>query len=318
MDENLIGYLLNALDPEAHREVEARLARDAAARDRLEAMRRALEPLALDRDEFEPPAGLAARTLDRIAELAPPTLPRAPAIRSFGAVPPFWRRADFLIAACLLVTILGVGIPWVISARAQAARVACEDNMRRCYAGLKNYKELHHGRFPDVAAAAAAPRNVAALWMPILRDAQTLPEAVSVRCPAVGASPPCAWSLKELQAMEPEEFQRHVRALASGYGYSLGHRSGEVVIGPRSDPDKDTMLPIMADCAPTGVLVGNSPNHGGSGQNVLYQDGHVKFCTTRTVGFGGDDIYVNKEQKVAAGLDWMDSVIGHGAASPNP
>src|SRR5260370_16333204 len=57
-------------------------------------------------------------------------------------------------------------------------------------------------------------------------------------------------------------------------------------------------LPIMSDkppfCQGTCPL-GNSPNHGGGGQNVLFIGGNVHFYRTPTVGVGGDDIFSNKE-----------------------
>jgi prepilin-type processing-associated H-X9-DG protein len=322
MDENLVGYLLNALDPETQRQVEAHLAADPQAREKLEVLRRAIEPLAADRDNIEPPPGLAVRTLGRVAEFCCRDLPRAPRVpasRAGGANVPFWRRADVLVAACLLLTALGIGIPLIQRVQADSDLVACKDNLRKFYAGLKTYKDVNHNKFPNVAEAAPAPRNVVGLVMPMLADAGTLPERVSVSCPASGGPQAHPWTLQELRTMDPEKFRRHIESLAAGYGYSLGHRAGDVLVGPRFDADKPNQtLPLMADCPPLEAILGNSRNHGGKGQNVLFQDGHVTFCTTRDVGFGGDDIYVNKEGKVAPGVDWKDGVLGGSAASPNP
>src|SRR5262249_17311024 len=118
---------------------------------------------------------------------------------------------------------------------------------------------------------------------------------------------------------DPEQFRRQAHTLVSCYAYSLGYRAENGVIGPRFEADKPNFtMPIMADCPPPDPLVGNSRNHGGRGQNVLFQDGHVKFCSLRPVGVAGDDIYVNKAHRVAAGLDWADSALGSSAASPNP
>jgi prepilin-type processing-associated H-X9-DG protein len=58
----------------------------------------------------------------------------------------------------------------------------------------------------------------------------------------------------------------------------------------------------------------NSINHGGAGQNVLFADGHVQFLPQRT--FGEDDIFLNRDRKVAAGLDATDIVLGYSAARP--
>ena len=61
----------------------------------------------------------------------------------------------------------------------------------------------------------------------------------------------------------------------------------------------------------------NSPNHGGVGQNVLYLNGRVRFCTNRTVGVDGDDIYLNKEKQPEAGIDRWDSVLGASGFHPS-
>src|SRR5262249_17326252 len=54
-NENLLGYLLNALDENIHREVEAHLATSTEAQGRLELLRQALAPLAADRKDAPPP-----------------------------------------------------------------------------------------------------------------------------------------------------------------------------------------------------------------------------------------------------------------------
>src|ERR1700740_3435512 len=105
MDENLIGYLLNALDPDAQREVEAYLHSHPEGRRRLAELRQALAPLEADREDPEPPPDLVVRTLARVAEHCTRELPRAPAAlrRSLaGTGRPFWRRADALVAASIL------------------------------------------------------------------------------------------------------------------------------------------------------------------------------------------------------------------------
>ena len=53
MDENLIGYLLDALEPDERRAVEARLRSDPRTRARLATLRRALLPLEADTEAFD-------------------------------------------------------------------------------------------------------------------------------------------------------------------------------------------------------------------------------------------------------------------------
>src|SRR5262245_39038814 len=112
MDKNLIGYLLNCLDEPTQREVEAYLEADAAGREKLEKLRRALEPLEADRELPEPPGDLVYHTLGRVAEYCSQPLPRAPVTsRGGGGERPFWRRADVVAAAAVILLALGVGIP---------------------------------------------------------------------------------------------------------------------------------------------------------------------------------------------------------------
>jgi hypothetical protein len=76
------------------------------------------------------------------------------------------------------------------------------------------------------------------------------------------------------------------------------------------------LLPIMADrprLLASGQR-GNSPNH--TGQNVLTVGGNVQFFRNVNAGLDGDDIYRNRDGKVAAGLDWDDTVLGFGADKP--
>ena len=54
---------------------------------------------------------------------------------------------------------------------------------------------------------------------------------------------------------------------------------------------------------------GNSLNHGGRGQNVLFGDGSVKWYRTRQVSLADPDLYLNNEHKAQPGLHEGDSVL---------
>src|SRR6266852_1241886 len=58
MDENLIGYLLDALDSDTRQETERYLLKNPEARAQLEKLEQALEPLEADREADEPPPDL--------------------------------------------------------------------------------------------------------------------------------------------------------------------------------------------------------------------------------------------------------------------
>src|SRR5262249_27738913 len=116
MEENLVGYLLHSLDDETQRLVEQQMKKDPDARERLERLREALDPLSADAAAVEPPPGLWVRTLahiarDRCRELPPlserspfrnlPAAPRSP-FSEDGSARPSWRWADVLALAAVV------------------------------------------------------------------------------------------------------------------------------------------------------------------------------------------------------------------------
>jgi prepilin-type processing-associated H-X9-DG protein len=317
MDQDLVGYLLNSLDADEQRQVEEYLARSPEGRQRLDVLRQSLEPLAVDSEPPAPPPGLVVRTIARVAEycVRDRDLPRAPAAPPSYVLPrPLWRRADVLVAACLLITVIGLAIPAVMQLRTPKAMVECQNNLRLAHEALRTYHD-QHGKYPDIAAV--KPHQAAGLVVPILVEAGVWPQDASVRCPGNGPQLSCTVSLAQVKDMSADEFKQIAPTLVPCYAYSLGYLdSNNVYNAPCNDPSRpNSLLPLLADVAP-GPDFRNSSNHGGRGQNVLFHDGHVRFTVLRTVGLDGDDIYLNRAHKVAAGLGSRDSVLGHSSSSP--
>ena len=73
---------------------------------------------------------------------------------------------------------------------------------------------------------------------------------------------------------------------------------------------------ILAD-APSDRPDHQSDNHDGLGQNVLFEDMHVEFCSTTRPGDGRDNIYVNDLDEVAPGRQRDDSVLAPSGTSPS-
>lgn len=323
MEELLIGYLLDALDEPAQRQVETHLAQHPEARDKLALLQQALAPLAADQEAPAPPVHLVERTLAKIAAQIctpgkPGDLPQAPLVAptAGSAGRSWWRRADILVAACLLVTVGGVGLTVLGSMRAPTSAamvVECKNNLRQFFFALEHYRGQHR-RYPDVALE--APRDVAGMVVPILADAGVLSDSASIRCPGLGDPLKGHITLASLRKMSADEFSKYAPSLSLCYAYSLGYREGDAYHAPGDAPQASwSQLPIMADRPPAEGIWRNSINHGGTGQNVLFADGHVRFLPLRTVG-AGDDIFINRDGKVAAGLDATDVVLGYSSARP--
>src|SRR5205823_3330641 len=91
------------------REVEEFLRKHPESQSHVDLLSRALVPLAADRTDAEPPPALRVRTLARVAEYrcsAPLRLPAAPPIRSYAPRRSWWRRADVLVAASILILVV--------------------------------------------------------------------------------------------------------------------------------------------------------------------------------------------------------------------
>ena len=294
MDENLLGYLLNSLDEATHAQVEAYLKERPQAQAQLEKLRRALAPLEDDRDGIETPPDLPVRTLALVAEHCCRELPRSPRpnVQPFTGSRPLWRRPDVLVAASILFVAVTLLFPGIAYHRHHQARLECANNLREFGRALLDYKTLHSDlpRFDH-----QAPGKVVGLVM------------------------------NQIQDLSPQDFQQQAPQLVPCYAYSLGYldNAGQYhsPTVPQGEGLSEGAVPLMADRPPTQVqLGGNSPHHGGFGQNVLFHNGSVMFLSGRKISYGGagfdDDIYLNGANKVAAGLNPYDIVLASSETPP--
>ena len=72
-------------------------------------------------------------------------------------------------------------------------------------------------------------------------------------------------------------------------------------------------VPLLADQPPhenfRSIRPGNSPNHHGRGQNVVYADLHVGWHNTRRLGPRDADMFLNARNQLAPGVDDDDNVL---------
>jgi hypothetical protein len=313
MEEHLVGYLLNALDPVTNQRVENYLRNHPDARARLALLEEALAPLA-DDEEPEPPEDLAVDTLARISEYRC-ALPDAPRPTLHQRSIPFrrWGRpVDWMVAAVLMMLVGGVCVPLLARQWREQQRLACENNLRQFWLALEAYADRTNEEFPRVEAE--GPRSVAGVFVPILNDAGLLKE-VSITCPAQHRRDPLPYTVAQLDHIyreAPGQFRTIAQHLAGHYAYCLGYEDGHTLCGLRRNTGDG--LPILADRGGDDAF--NSNNHGGAGQNVLYVGGNVRWCVQPTVGLDGDNIYVNQHNRVRAGVCLSDTVLGASDARP--
>src|SRR5690606_36349963 len=103
------------------------------------------------------------------------------------------------------------------------------------------------------------------------------------------------------------------------YGYNMGYQENDEILPPRNSHRAN--FPLLAD-APHDSQPGRlSNNHDRRGQNMLFEDGQVRFVNmSNSSGDESaiDDPLHNRLGIVAAGLDLNDAVLGRSNDHPMP
>lgn len=339
MKPDLLGYVLQTLEPEEERSVEEYLESTPEARRELLRLRPLLN--ALDaQEEPAPSKDLIFKTLRAIAsqrtheEHPKSDVTPAPIRRSSTKLPQLepwksdeyesgptnWRRADAwaLIAVVMLILL---AIPPVLQyVRDRAVQVECKDNLRQYYGSFARYAENHGGAIPALSSSGGATSR-AGIYASVLRDEGLWGERMRLGCPPGSASMP--QPMEEVKKHGDDEFA-YWQKFAGSYAYHLGYQqneNGNINVKPVKRGDGDNIAILADRPARFGEVpdwtTANSPNHGGNGQNVLFMGGHVQFFKTRSIAQGDDrDMYRNVNNQQAAGLHPHDVVLGPSEARP--
>jgi hypothetical protein len=190
--------------------------------------------------------------------------------------------------------------------------------LARIAGGIKQYMADHDGQLPAVATAAGAPwwkvgyqgsgnySNTRHLWL-LARGGYV--EPADFVCP--GARVGQGVQLDSLQVKDYNDFpdRKHV---TFSFRIRCGKPKGARAVGQKiliSDlnplfevlpgPDAKTLIVRLNK----ELLNINSANHNRMGQNVLLDDGSVKFLKTRHFGAAKDDIFTLQNTKVYQGVE---------------
>ncbi len=312
MREDLIGYLLHALEPAERAQVETELGRDPELKRELQLLERSLLPLAGDREGYAPPMGLASRCCEYVAtqgkvRRAPPVAP--PTSR--------WRMSDLAVAAGVFLAATLLFWPAMNQSRYAARVRGCQNNMRQIGLALQSYSDAHPGKLPAIHSRHTLNRS--GLYAVILLQNNLLGEQRLIICPGSKLAEDVenfdvpTWA--ELEAAAPAEQLRMVKTMGGSYGFSLGYRQEDGEHSPPLALGRSTHV-ILADAPSRDHQDRMSGNHGACGQNLLFEDFHVEYVTGCRTRACRDHIFENRNGEQAAGLDRDDVVIGPSEASP--
>ncbi len=314
MQEHLLGYLLGALDAEEQECVETALENNPELRRQLDVLDARLEALRLARDADDPPPDLAARTCGFVcgyqhkADEALPVQP-APCINPEVTTGRHWSMADLLVAAGVMIAASLLFFPAIASSRYQAHRTACQHNLQQLGTALTGYGERHDGYLPLVPTS--GNRSVGGVIVAMLNDEGFLADTRNVICPASPLAKNLqGWrvaSLDELDRADGKTLAMLQRMMGGSYGYPLGYMDHE-----QYRPIKNLRragFALIADAPSTELPGRRSANHGGCGQNVLFEDGHVAYVVGCRMGEMGDDLFHSDRGLVEPGRHADDAVI---------
>ncbi|NDC54696.1 MAG: hypothetical protein EBZ74_10525 [Planctomycetia bacterium] len=320
MRDDLVGYLLNALDQPEARRIETALADPhegpALHRD-LEALRSALGVLDRDRETLPAPPGLAARTLAFVAAQSagrPLPVPRAFSTNAdeAGGGPRAWLDraiiAAIAMAACVLLA------PLLLDAVSDARARRAERNLQQASLALQGYAESHRV-FPTPPDS--GPLSRAGLYAPTLVSEQRLvADDGTLLVPGTAIDRQGGFRIPSLDEVEAAvgtpRFEEMVRLMGGDYGYTLGHRDASGALKPNANLRR-VHQPLMADAPDDSCQ--KSTNHPGGLHLILYEDGHIERVREENL-HRDDHLYKNHAGKTAAGVDADDAVIGDSHHQP--
>ncbi len=342
--ENLLGYVLGALDAQEQRDLEKQIDQNPELEVQLLQIKTAMQPLDC-LDTAGPRTGLARRTCeavanwqkennevdlnaldsgfansdilslalasDRPAESDQPKLRSAIGERILH--PTSWSIPDVLVGMALLAICAGILFPTISYQRYTSRLTHCQNNLRQVGVAMLNYSSLNDGSFVVIPRAG----NMAAsgCFGPILKDAGLLECDSLLACAGIASqqTPVHIPSQKQVECAKCEvELAHYRRTMGGHYGYSMGYCEDNRYCSPRNMGRSNVVL--LADQPSTDLTGRRSANHGGRGQNCLFEDGRVDFVIGHT--YGNDALFENDYGLVGPGTDATDNVIAPSHLSP--
>lgn len=328
--EQLLGYLLGALEDSEREFVEHRLKQNPKLLRELARMQEGLQPLWVAQPDFVPPPGLAAETCEFVAshsqfQADPPHqanhLPstEVTAAETFAGATPVQSGShgllDFAVAAGVVVAASLLIFPAIQNSRFSAHVDVCKNRLRQLGLALTQYSDRHADYFPPVYDD--GPFAGSGIYAPVLMSTGFLDDPRCFVCPESPLAEDEGFripSLEELAAACGEELAELQSTMGGSYGYALGFVQNGRYYNIRNL--RRPYYGLIAD-VPCLYLPGyQSENHGGLGQNVLHEDGSAAFYHISKPHAQADDVFVNELGRVAPGRNRDDSVIGPSTSVP--
>ena len=353
--ENLLGYVLGALDAQEQRDIQQTIDENPEIEDQLIKIKGDLLPLdCLDSEGLQP--GLARRTLESVAiwqnspSLSSTPYSERPVAQGVLAAidsaeisgksesefesteprlrvsisdrllhPNTWGLPDVLVGTAFLAIFAGILFPVISHTRFQSRIAVCDSNLQTFGSGLIMYSGANEGRF----AAIPHPNQLVSVGYigPVLKDAGFLEDDSVLACPGIANSRPPVNipTCKQIEtAQSLVELDYYLRNSLGHFGFSMGHRVNGSYQPPRvrGNSFRGVSYVILAGDRPSANMPGRaSMNHSNHGQNLLFEDGSTRYVVGHS--YGGDAIFENDYGIVGPGSHFGDNVIAAAHLRPS-
>jgi hypothetical protein len=229
---------------------------------------------------------------------------------------------DGIVAVGVVLAISMLLLPALRESRDIARRTSCQDNLRQIGFGFESYAVNHNREFPRIE-----PYQPAGIYTSRLVDSGDLDPKQQLHliiCPSSPESDAIQRGVLFLRIPSLAEVASGGRDLCSqtrstmggSYAVRVGRLNGKQYIWIGSPGD--CRSPRLIDAPSRDNLAATSPHHGGGGQNVLYDDGHVGFVVGHYVPAWGDHFFLNNDNQPAAGSHERDAVMLPSEYTPVP
>ena len=291
MHEDLLGYLLGALDSDEMQRVSRWLREDPEAREQLAELERLVRPLEEGYVPVEPPpSDLVARTL---AMLPPGPAPaqrptsgdatlawRAPSsigadsrsleesplrLASMHAAFDSGRNAsfswlDWVGGATAAAVVLALVLPALAQGRFESRKIACQDQLRQFHTALTQFViRSPQDRLPAVSAS--GPEAFAGMYAVHLKELGLMDDPSLRWCPSLDV--PSAKearltnfgeiaSVQDLHVASVDRLQQIQRYAGGHYAYNLGVVEDQRLAPPRFEAR--SAFAVMSDAPPSGKV----------------------------------------------------------------
>lgn len=335
MHEDLLGYLLDALEPDEMRRVAELLRNDPEARRQLAEIERSLKPLEEEYQPAEPPPeDLVERTLAMLPPLpesdtSSPLVTLAPMQRSIEApksAAATW--VDWIGGTAAAAVILGLLLPSLAEGRFEARKIACQDHLRQLGLAITNFVyRSEQNRLPAVAEWGS--ESFAGVYAIRLNEVRLMDDPTIRWCPSLDqlpiqnassgiVGPDKVVTLEQLRRATAEELIEIQRMAGGHYTYNLGVMEQDRLSPPRFE--SRTSFAVMSDAPLQGMSQFTQQDirfgHSGSGINVLFEDGRVQFIPVSSLSSLPDHPLLNRRGDVEAGVDVNDAALAPSSRPP--